>query len=53
MGPRVARPDDRLRGVSNHVAPPVPYILRDGASRLLRMRPDTYRIRSGTIKTGS
>ena len=21
MGPRVARPDDRLRGVSNHVAP--------------------------------
>jgi hypothetical protein len=25
-----------VSGVSNHVAPPVPFILRDGASHLLR-----------------
>jgi len=35
------------------VARLVPFILRDGASRLLRMRSDIYRMRSGTIKTGS
>ena len=28
-GARVARPDDRLRAVSNHVARLVPLILRD------------------------
>ena len=38
-GPRKARPDDRLRAVSNHEATISPAaILRDAASRLLRMR---------------
>src|SRR6478736_4299141 len=37
-GPRVARPDDRLRGVSKDEWHRRGYMVRDGASRLLTMR---------------
>src|ERR1043166_8829801 len=37
-GPRAARPDDRLRGVSNHEAPDGPTSFETHASALFRMR---------------
>jgi len=37
MGPRKARPDDKLRGVSNHEPPMLPSF-ETALPRLLRMR---------------